>query len=214
MPTATQGERAPPVSAGVQHAIAYQVIDLGTQASQQGNFPPRRKVMITWELPNEKITVKDKEGHSIELPRAISKDYTLSTDKKANLRKDLEAWRGRPFTAEEVKRFEVGTVIGVNGLLNVVHKPSADGSRIYANVAGVMPLVKGMPKLTPENPTLVYDIPKEGVITFPANMPEWIQNKIKASEEYVERTNPHKSDVSEDVKANIDPKVSNEDVPF
>ena len=181
-----------PVPAGVQHAVCYQVIDIGTQPAF-GNFPPRRKVKIVWELPNEKIMVKAKSGDgAIEMPRSISKDYTLSTDSKANLRKDLEAWRGKPFTPDEAAGFEVGKLIGANCQLLVVQKPSKDGSKIYANVGAVMPLAKGMTRIAPENPTLVWDIPEEGTITFPADMPEWIQNQIKNSEEYVDRVNPHR----------------------
>jgi len=214
MPKATSGNHIAPVPAGVQHAVCYQVIDIGTQPSL-GNFPARRKVKICWELPNEKIMVRAKDGKAeIELPRAISKDYTLSTDTKANLRKDLEAWRGRPFTADEVKVFEVGKLIGANCQLNVIHKPSADGSKIYANVNGIMPLPKGAMKLKPENPTLVYDIPEEGPISFPDGMPDWMQNQIKNSDEYLERQNPHRKEPTEDEKANLSANDLDDSVPF
>lgn len=216
MPKATNnGGDFTPVPAGVHHAVCYQVLDIGTQPAF-GNFPARRKVMIVWELPHEKIMVKAKDGSAIEMPRAISKDYTLSTDKKANLRKDLESWRGRPFTAEEATAFEVGNLIGANCQLSVVHKPSADGSKIYANVNALMPLAKGMVKLNPENPTLVFDLPPEGPITFPAGIPEWIQNKIKNCEEYVDRVNPHRREKTEAEMANLVPggTGADEDVPF
>lgn len=217
MPTATSGSTVAPIPAGVQHGICYSVIDIGTQPAF-GQFPARRKVKITWELPHERGTFKAKDGSSIELPRAISKDYTLSTDKKANLRHDLEAWRGRPFTAEEVKAFEVGKLIGANCQLNVVHKPSADGTKIYANVAGIMPLGKGMTKLATENPTMVFDIPKDGTISFPLEMPEWIVNQIKQSEEYQHSINPERherkpGEPTEEEKANLGGHID-EDVPF
>ena len=211
MPKATSsGSDFTPIAAGVQHAVCYQVIDIGTQPSF-GNFPARRKVKIVWELPNEKGMFKAKDGSAIELPRAISKDYTLSTDTKANLRKDLEAWRGKPFTADEADSFEVGNLIGANCQLLVVHKPSAkDPTKIYANVGAVMPLAKGTAKLTPENPTMVYDLPEEGQITFPADLPEWIQNQIKNSEEYVDRVNGH----SKPKPTPAQMEAADQDVPF
>lgn len=212
MPVATKGGDFTPVSAGVHHAVCYQVIEVGTQPAF-GNFPPRRKVMVVWELPHERIMVKAKEGNgAIELPRAISKEYTLSTDTKANLRKDLEAWRGRAFTAEEADRFEVGNLIGANCQLNVAHKPSRDGSKTYANVMSIMPLGKGAVKLKPENPTMIYDFPKAGEpFNFPPEMPEWMQNKIKNSEEYQESL--HGEPAQEQPKAS-DSKHADEDVPF
>ena len=212
MPKATQGPRTPPVPAGVHHGICYQVIDIGTQP-QAGNFPARRKVKICWELPHERIDVQV-NGVPRNLPRAVSKDYTLSTDKKANLRHDLEAWRGRPFTQEEVDSFEVGNVIGANCQLNVVHKPSADGSKVYANVATIMPLPKGADRMKPENPTLLYDIPESLPVTFPEGMPEWIQNQIKNSDEYRDLLNPQpQKGPTDDQMANIT-KEPQEDVPF
>ena len=212
MPIASSKGKSDPVPAGVQHAVCFQVIDVGTPPPS-GNFPSRRKVLIVWELPNERINVEGADGHARDLPRAISKEYTLSLDKKANLRRDLESWRGRPFTAEESEGFEIGKLIGANCQINVVHKLSADGQRTYANVGAIMPLGKGTPKIEPENPTLVFDLPQQGPVDFPKEMPEWIVNKIKTSHEYQDLMNPQKQ-ATEDQKANIDRNSPDEDVPF
>lgn len=213
MPTAkSNGSDFEPIPAGVQHAVCFQVIDLGTQPSFN-NFPARRKVKIVWELPNEKIEVRAKDGSSIDMPRAISKDYTLSTDKKANLRKDLQSWRGRDFTEQEAEAFDVSRLIGANCQIQVVHKPSKDGTRIYANVGGVMSLPKGAPKLQPENPTLVFDLPEAGDIKFPDGLPEWIQNQIKNSEEYQDRINPHRRPSGPEMAKQTSTPIE-EDVPF
>ena len=76
----------------------------------------------------------------------IYRRYALTLNEKASLRKDLESWRGKPFTREEEMGFDVESVIGANCLLNVQHKPAGD--KTYANVVSIMPLVKGMPKMT------------------------------------------------------------------
>ena len=114
MPKATnKGGDFTPVPAGIHHAICYAVIDLGTQPSQM--YAPSRKVQLTWELPHERGDFKNSEtGITNNLPRVISKEYTLSTGAKSNLRKELESWRGRPFTAEEAQEFEVGVLAGKN----------------------------------------------------------------------------------------------------
>lgn len=213
MPVATnKGGDFTPVPSGIHHAVCYAVIDLGTQPSQM--FAPSRKVLIMWELPHERGDFKDQSGHVKNLPRAMSKEYTLSTGAKSNLRRDLESWRGRPFTTEEANAFEVGVLAGKNCQLNVTHKPSRDGSKTYANVTSIVPLSKGVASIKPENPILVWDLPKSGPITFPPTLPEWIQTKIKGSEEYLESVNPQRQEPSEEQMANVSDAGLDDSIPF
>lgn len=216
MPKATnKGGDFVPVPAGIHHAICYAVIDLGTQPSQM--YAPSRKVLIIWELPHERGDFKDTNTGVIKnLPRVVSKEYTLSTGTKSNLRKELESWRGKPFTAEEALEFEVGVLVGKNCQLNIAHRPSKDGSKVYANVVSIVPLGKGMVAQQPENETMVWDLPTDGAITFPPNMPEWIQTKIKGSEEYTESQNPQRQNhrLTPEQMGNIDPNADDNQVPF
>lgn len=214
MPTATAKPTIAPVPAGLHPAVCYAVIDLGTQPSQM--YAPSRKVLMMWELPTVLYTFTDDKGNSIEKPRVISRDYTMSLGKKATLRKDLESWRGRPFTSEEANGFELGVLIGVNCQLNIMHKPSADG-RVFANITGIVPLGKGMMKHVPSIPTILWDIPKSGPFTFPKEMPEWIQTRIKGCEEYADSVNPHRRhEPTDEEMANQSsgPENLDEDVPF
>lgn len=219
MPKATnKGGDFAPIPSGIHHAVCYSIIDLGTQPSQM--FAPSRKVLIIWELPFERADFKNEKTGAIEnKPRVISKEYTLSTGAKSNLRKDLESWRGKPFTTEEANCFEVGVLAEKNCQVNVAHKPSKDGTKTYANVISIVPLGKGQKPVKPENKVLVWDLPESGVITFPDNMPEWVQNKIKNSEEYVESVTPrqHRNEPSEEEMANLtvgQSTAGEEDVPF
>lgn len=182
-----------PVPAGVHQAVCYSIVDLGTQPSFNPKFPARRKVLITWELPTETIVVKGET-----LPRAISKDYTLSLGKKANLRAVLESWRGKKFTEDELKGFDLKNILGVNCLINVVHEAGrSDPSRVFAKVNGVMPLTKGMPPISAVNKRVLFDIPDTGPFVIDKTLPEWVQAKIVESDEYKERNgNPaHTVDV-------------------
>lgn len=216
MPKATnKGGDFVPIPAGIHHGICYAVIDLGTQPSQM--YAPSRKVLIVWELPHERSDFKDdKTGQIKSLPRVISKEYTLSTGTKSNLRKELESWRGKPFTAEEAQEFEVGVLAGKNCQLNVAHRPSKDGSKVYANVVSIVPLGKGMSPQKPENEILVWDLPSDGEIKFPAGMPEWIQTKIKGSEEWNYAMNPNaapRREIPDNEKYNTSDAPA-DDVPF
>lgn len=196
-----------PVPAGVHHAICFGVIELGTQEPSDPKFKKNKKVVIMWELPHETIETPD----GIK-PRVISNDYTQSIDQKATLRGVLESWRGRPFTSDELNRFDLDNILGVNCQLNIVHKPGkVDPSRTFARIQGVVPLVKGMSPLKPTNRIIKYDVPTSGPFEIPDSIPEWIVEKIKKSDEYkaaygIQPTTP--------AKAGSIPSSSSEDVPF
>ena len=80
-----------------------------------GKEKQQHKIRIAWELFGE-----DEEGNQLtvdvdgrQMPMTISKSYTVSLHEKSSLRKDLAAWRGRDFTDEEAKAFDVSRLIGV-----------------------------------------------------------------------------------------------------
>lgn len=130
-------EKAP---VGTQQAVCVFVNDIGLQRSvYQGKELVKHQVIITWES-SEKMTTGEYAGK----PFMLSKYYTLSLNEKANLRKDLEAWRGRQFSEEELKAFDLENLIGANCLLNVV--ATENDKR---KIASIMPLPKGMPKISP-----------------------------------------------------------------
>jgi hypothetical protein len=67
----------------------------------------------------------------------------LSLGEKANLTKYLTSWRGKPFTAEELKGFDLERLVNAPALIQVAHKAKRDGSdRDY--IAAVMGLPKGL----------------------------------------------------------------------
>ena len=102
---------------------------------------------------------------------------TASLGKKANLRKFLETWRGRKFTDDELKGFELAKLAGLGCLITLVH--SERNGAVYANIEGCAKLPKGMPEMRAENELLVYDIDQP----VPQTLPEWIRKKIEASAE-------------------------------
>lgn len=187
------GQEYDPVPAGIHQAICYGIVDLGTQDA--GRYAPRRKVLFIWELPHERGTF-ERDGEQKDLPRAISQQYTLSLNEKANLRHALEAWRSRPFTEEELRGFDLKTVLGANCQLTVVHNYSPAKKKTYANVASVSPLGRGMEKLEAENPLLWFSMEEIDDLTKfkkPSNMPDWVFNLIGQSEEvqYAQEASSH-----------------------
>lgn len=120
-----------PCPAGVQQAVCCDVVDHGIQPTPWGD---KWKVDIRWQTAE---TMADGQ------PYLVNKRYTLSLNEKATLRHDLESWRGKAFTESEVMGFDVEKLIGVNCLLNIVHKQGSKGGT-FANVNSIMPLAKGM----------------------------------------------------------------------
>lgn len=169
-----------PIPEGPCAAVCFLMVDLGLQVNKKFNSVSNR-VQIGWEIPGE--TYKDKEG--VERPRTIFKEYSMSFGEKSNLRKDLRSWRGRDFTPEELDAFDLKNIVGKACMLNIIHTEGSNG-KTYANVGAVMPLMKGMEKPKLSGYTTIFDIdtdPLEKIDT----LPEWIAEKIKASETYMDR---------------------------
>jgi hypothetical protein len=154
---------------GTYHAVCYSVIDLGTHDTEyKGTKSKKHKIRIRFEIPSERINIDGKD-----LPSGISKKYTLSLSEKADLYKHLIQWRGKPFTKDELKGFDIFNVVKANCLLQILNDVTKENTT-YAFIAGIMPLMKGMSKLAPENPVVTYSLMSNGV-----NIPETIPDKIK-----------------------------------
>lgn len=130
-----------PAPEGVHQAVAVDVIDQGMKPNPFKPGSQQHKIDIAWQIAERRDDGK---------PYLVYKRYTLSLNEKATLRHDLESWRGKPFTREEEMGFDVESIIGANCLINIQHKKSSDGTKTFANVMSVMPLIKGMPRLVPE----------------------------------------------------------------
>jgi hypothetical protein len=182
-------ENVPPIDAGAYHAICVGVVDLGTQPPNIPTYRARQEVLLMWELPDERREY-ERDGVKVNEPRIIKRRFALflGGSKPTELRKMLESWRGRPFTAEELNGFDLKSVLGANCLLTVVHsiKPTAT----YANVGSVSPLIKGTPKRTGETHPLYFtlsDIPDGAPCNWPPTMSEWLRADIMKSAEYITR---------------------------
>jgi hypothetical protein len=177
--------KSDPVPAGTHHAVCYGIIAVGTQPSEK--FTPRQKIVVCFEIPSERITIKDQD-----LPRGISKRYTLSLNEKSSLRKDLQSWRGKPFTQEELNGFDVSKVIGSNCLISVLHSDRAGA--VYADISGISALPRQMASVRPENTPLYFNLlesidlaKKTGNtdVNWPSELPAWVQKICSQADEYL-----------------------------
>ena len=130
-------EVAPP---GLHQAVCVDVIDLGMV---DGKFGPKRKLKLVFQLKS-----KNKVGERFQARAS----YTQSLFEGSNLRRDLESWRGRAFTDEERKAFDVERLIGKNCQLSLKHGISRSTGRTYGQITVILPPVKGA-DMKPENYT-------------------------------------------------------------
>jgi hypothetical protein len=187
-------ERCP---SGMHLARCYRIVDLGTQKSEyMGQVKHLHKIMLGWEIHG-----MDDSGSQIKMndgrPFAIFKNYTLSWSEKASLRLDLQSWRGKPFSQEEMRRFDLKNVLGAWCMLNVIDRDGQDG-KVYSNVAGITPvpaMIKqnGLPEAVNKNELFKIDEPdmemfngfSEHLKTKISSSPEWqkMHGKSKAMPE-------------------------------
>lgn len=175
-------ERCPP---GMHLARCYRIIDLGTQKTEyMGQAKFLHKITFFWE-----VYAKDDEGNSLRLadgrPFSIFKNYTLSWSEKANLRIDLQNWRGKDFTQEEMRRFNLKNVLGVCCMLNVIEREGNDGG-IFSNVKNITPvpsIVKqaGIPEAV--NKQEIFSLAEPDMAMF-ETFSDKLKIKIKASPEW------------------------------
>src|SRR5215469_1843604 len=146
---AKAGGNFTPAPAGTHAAVCVDVIDLGMiEVTYLGKTQRKHKIAIVWQIDE---TLPDGK------PFLVRRRYTCSLHDKATLRRDLESWRGRPFTDQELQSFDLETLLLVSCLINVIHE-TRNGS-VYANVASVMRLPKGMTAPVPRDYVRVCDRP-------------------------------------------------------
>lgn len=137
-----------PAPEGLHQGVCVDVVDLGLVQTQWGE---KHKVRIIWQLEHENPDTQKRFE--------VRRDFGLSLSEKSHLRPTLEAWRGRKFTKEELDGFDLEKLLGANCQVQVVHNITEDGNT-YANIQAIVPLGKGMVKLSPMEYVRVKDRPE------------------------------------------------------
>ena len=163
-----------PAPAGTHVARCIKLTDLGTQTSEyQGQVNIRNQVLVSWELPNKTLEVD-----GIEKPFIVSKFYTNSLNEKATLRHDLESWRSKSFTNEELAKFDLMNILKKPCMLSII--PKDGGGTKVATVSAMPDGIQCPPQFNQEETFWLDEFSQE---VFD-NLSEGIQNIIKKSPEY------------------------------
>jgi len=173
-----------PVPPGMYLARCYRIVDLGKQKSEwQGKVSEQPKVMLQFEVHGEDEAGKPLVTAKGE-PMSISKNYTLSLAEKATLRKDLQTWRGQPFTPEELDGFQVDNVLGAWAMIAITKEIGNNGKE-YTNIANINKVPREMKANMPEghNKCAAFYIENPDMDMF-ATFSDNLRAKIEKSPEW------------------------------
>lgn len=171
-----------PIEAGTYPARCCSVIDLGLQHTEyQGTKKDQEKVLLAFEFPTERIEINGEDK-----PRTLSVRYTASLNEKAGLRKALDAWRGKPMTAEELQGFNIGCLLNAPCMITVIHKEGKNGG-VFANIGGISKPMKGIPIPELESEPLLFDMEADDAEEVFEKLPEWVQKIVEESVTWKER---------------------------
>lgn len=165
-------EQAP---VGAHPARCIKLIDIGTHHGEYEGVPNvRHQIIIGWELPGETIQSGDYAGQ----PFVVSEFYTLSLSEKSKLRPMLESWRGKPFTDDELRGFDLQNLLGKACMIQV-----GRNKKDRAKVQAVMSLPRGITVPEQVNPSVYFDLSKFDPAKFDS-LTDGIKGLIQKSDEW------------------------------
>jgi hypothetical protein len=135
---------------GVHQGVCCDIVDMGEVVTPWGAKPTIR-IVFQLELENGQ---RRSDGSRYEVWRKFSPKL----GPKTNLQPFLESWRGRKFTPDELKSFNLKNLYLANATIQIVHLAKND--RTYSIIQSIQPWsLRSGKKIEPENYTRF--IPKE-----------------------------------------------------
>lgn len=166
-------EQYPPLEAGTYPARCVGVIDLGEQwTDYQGHKQIVPQISLVFQIPSETIEIK---GEKMQRRMALTR--TFSNHPSSKLRQNLEMWRGRKFTEEELVSFELSSIIGAPCVLTVTHT-SNDKPKISAISRAGKSI--NVPEI-PSKDFFLFDIEDETSWDSLKQAGKWVWSKLNES---------------------------------
>lgn len=163
-------------------AVCVGLYDTGTSTDQKFKTK-KRGVILVFELP----LVEPFEFDGQKLPRTIPVSFNLTmggAEKPSNLRKFVEAWRGKTMTPEEVASFTLSNVIGRAAQVTTIHATKKNG-KTYLDIGAIMPPPKGT-TVKATSPVVKFSVEQLDNVSEleQLDIPDWIKKRISESDEY------------------------------
>jgi len=162
--------------AGLHPAVCIGVIDFGQQeTTYQDSTRLVYQVGLVFELPGVTINIDGEDR-----PRVISRIFTNSLNQKSNLHKFLVSWRTKGFSDEELKGYDLNTLLGQTANLNIIHDTWHDGS-VHEKIDGAFQCPGEVKRFHPD-----WYFSFDDGFDIPEILPQWIKDRIKKSQEWIE----------------------------
>jgi len=170
------------IPAGPQHAVCVWLIDLGIQEQkkfQSDDTELQHQMYVGFEFPDHLIEIEKGEGKAkkrIKMPMVRGRTLKVSMHAKATLNKWAKALMGKENVGSS---FDIETMIGANGLINIEHYTSDDGAERVGTIKEIFPLPADLyerkePKLIP----VIYRQEMGNAGDQYNALPEWLKETI------------------------------------
>lgn len=164
-------------SAGTHQARCYQIIPIGkVKDIYNGKEELKDKIRFQFELPLELI-----DGR---YPKTVYKEFNLPLKKGFGLVPFLEAWRGKEYSLEEIKKIALSKVLGQTAMLTIVPHISAKGQKCD-KVLSASPVPKGT--IVPLAINLLREFTFEDYVNDERCLNRFhpfVQSQIRSSQQY------------------------------
>ena len=198
---------------GLYTAVSSMLIDLGIQNNERFG-KKQRKFIIVWQILGQTIEINGEEK-----PRVISKEYTLSLNEKSKLRADLQAWRGKAFTPEELNGFDLVNILNKPCQLQIITEEK--NNKPYTNIVAIVAMPKGM-QVDGAEDTVYFNTYEPETFNNFGKIPKWIQDKIRNCENkeeskldlFIQEYDSKKQNNNTTVSQNNADFIPNDDLPF
>ena len=166
----------PPLAADTYGGTLIGIVDVGEQEFQ-GKY--RRQCILVFEIDGETVEVDGEQQ-----PRWLSRIFTASIDKKANLYSVLTSWLGGEIEDDE---FNLSALLGSPAMIAVSCRTSKDGGT-YNFIDGVMKPPRSMQIAPAKSVEFEFDMDEPS--TYPALdvIPEWMRAMIERSPTWAKYT--------------------------
>lgn len=168
------GSEIEPIEEGTLPAVIVGLVSYGVQAQTDWKTgapkPSEKRLALTFEFPTEVVEKEQDDGTIVKLPRRLTKEYKVSSHKKAGIMILIRA-----------------VAPGIENLKELLGKPCSvtvgRTSSGKAKVAGVSALMKGVKVGDPLDGTFNFDFYNPNEDDF-KDISIWQQDMVMSAEDY------------------------------
>lgn len=167
---------------GTYPVVCTRIINVGTHWNPKKE-KDENKITLYFESP-----VLMEKGDLAGKPMLLLSTFNFSMYKNAMLCGFIEQWTGKTLTQDEADDFDMESLLGKAGFVNIVHNGD------FVNIGSIMPLPQGMEAPQPVGDLIIYDPISNNEAMF-NKLTDKVKEKVKNSKEYgqapvVESENP------------------------